>query len=139
MRVRNFQISDYPLLLSWWKIYDQGIPTLEMLPVKTTFVIEADNLMLASVTIYLTNSEQFAMIDNLIANPDIDEELRRESIHKLCLFVDSYVSDRGIKSILALSTKEKLTERYQAYGYLPTAFGLTSLIKKLGDSKCPHY
>lgn len=133
MIVRSYEDSDYDLLRKWWAKYDQGIPTREMLPPTTTLVAEKDNRVVAALTMYTTNSKQFAMIDNLIADPESSKEDRRLAIRRMLLIFKFTAKAMGIKSFFCCSTKEKLTERYEEYGFKPTCRGVTTMSKNLGE------
>lgn len=107
-----------------------------MLPKGTTFIMEGDDQILACMTMYLTNSKQFAMLDNLISNPYIDKPVRREAVKKLINHCEILAFEMGYKSLFCMSTKAKLTERYESHGYRPTFRGVTTLTKQLGEAQC---
>lgn len=115
--IRNFKGNDLEMIQSWWKAQDEFPPTMEMLPPESTFICEVDDMPLVAITVYLTNSLEFCMLDNFIGNPEYSNNLRREASTFIVKYAEEFAKDMGYKSIMCLALKDKLKEYYQTFGY----------------------
>lgn len=115
--VRNFKQVDFEMLQNWWKTQDEFPPTREMLPEETTFICEHNDLPLVSITLYLTNSKEFCMLDNFVGNPELRGDLRKEASALIISHAEQLAKKLGYKSIMCLALKDKLGEYYQSFGY----------------------
>lgn len=129
--IRNFSTADYSTLLQWWECAGSPPAALEMLPEQSTFIIEQNEIPLVSVTLYLNNSRMFSQVDNLIANPSISPELRREAVNELNEYIGLFAQSLGYKRLFCMSEKPALVERYRTLGYTPTLSGVTTMVWEL--------
>lgn len=67
------------MIQSWWKLQNEFPPTLEMLPEESTFICEHNKIPLTAITVYLTNSLEFCMLDNFVGNPEMRGDLRKQA------------------------------------------------------------
>lgn len=131
MTIRNYKKEDYPLIKSWWDRAKEIAPYPSMMPEESSFVLELEGKPILAITLYLTNSVQIAWIDNLIGNPEITGNKRREATKMLVKYVEDFAREKGYKSTLCFSEKDKLVNYYQTLGYHPTLRNVTTLIKEL--------
>jgi len=129
--VRKFKQTDFEMLHNWWKIQDEFPPTREMLPEESTFICEFNEIPMVSITVYLTNSKEFCMLDNFIGNPDVPKDLRKEASSLIIAYSEQFAKDLGYKSILCMSLKEKLSNYYQSFGYIKRLTNVSTFNKEL--------
>lgn len=130
-QIRQFEDSDYDMLRSWWIDYKEFPPTREMLPKETTFIIENNKTPLVAITLYLTNSMQFCMLDNFVGNPQFKGAIRKEASKLIIAHAEKVAKQAGYKSILCLAINEKLKEYYPTFGYKKYCDNISSFNKEL--------
>ena len=79
----------------------------------STFIIEDNDKPVASVTVYLTNCKEVALMENLIKDPEFKEEGAIQSLFK---HVEDFTKSLGYKRIIMFSNKEKLNDKYETFG-----------------------
>lgn len=112
-------------------------PSDAMLPLDSTFVLEHEGKPFLAVTMYLTNSKEFCMLDNFIGNPELSGPLRRDFTRLLLNYCEGVAIALGYKKIFCMATNEKLAAYYEGLGFTPTCNTVTTFIKTLERSdKC---
>jgi hypothetical protein len=129
--VRNFTGSDFEMIQSWWKTQNEFPPTLEMLPEESTFICEFNKNPMVAVTLYLTNSKEFCMLDNFVGNPEQRGELRKEASQVIVSYAEAFAKELGYKSIMCMSLKNRLSEYYQSFGYIKRLTNVSTFNKEL--------
>lgn len=129
--VRNFNKSDFEMIQTWWKTQNEFPPTLEMLPFESTFICELDKTPMVAITVYLTNSKEFCMLDNFIGNPEQRGNLRNEASRVIISHSEQFAKDLGYKSMMCMSLKDKLSEYYQSFGYIKRLNNVSTFNKEL--------
>lgn len=130
-KVRNYTEQDFSMLNQWWVAQDEFPPTKEMLPKESTFICEQDGVPLVSITLYLTNSKEFCMLDNFIGNPKMRGEIRKAASDFIIKYSEVIAKELGYKSILCFATKPKLKEYYPTFGYMKRCDNIASFNKEL--------
>lgn len=129
--------NDFETVLSWWEFHKEIPPTIDMLPVDSTFMLDNNYDSWLCVTVYLTNSREIAWVDNLVSNPKISSDQdRAAAVELLQSYLESWCRGRGYTKLFCMSETPKLGKRYQELGYIPTASGITTFIKKIGEGIC---
>jgi len=131
-KIRHYNGSEYQLIKSWWVDIKEVPPLPIMLPEESTYIFEVNGEPSICVTLYLTNSKAFCMIDNLICSPSLkDKGTRREAIELFKNYIDGVVKEKGFAGILCMTEKPALKKRYMELGYKPTLEGVTTLVKEI--------
>ena len=129
-KIRNYKKDEYAMILGWWNDCQEVAPLPEMLPEESTFILDVNDQPTICVTVYLTNSKTFCMVDNLICNPAFrDSKLRRKAVEVMNGYVDCFAKEKGFERILCMTEKNALKRRYMELGFRPTLDGVTTLIK----------
>lgn len=128
--VRNYEPDDYLMIVSWWKDHKEIGPTEEMLPVESTFIIEENKVPVLCATLYLTNTKEFCIVDNLVANPN-HKEKRRRAVEVMDEQLVMFAKKLGYKKLLCMTEKPVLKKRYMEFGFKPTLENITALIKEI--------
>lgn len=116
-QIRNYTDADFEMIQGWWTKQNEVPPTKEMLPPDTTFICEYEGVPLVSITVYLTNSKEFCMLDNFVGNPEFPGEKRKEASGRIIGWSEVFAMTLGYKSMMCLAMKDKLKEYYTTFGY----------------------
>lgn len=126
--IRNIDLSkDFDTVVSW----HQPAPLQSMLPEESTFVAESNGKLLASITMYLTNTIKFAQLDNLVADPSIPKTLRHKAVEELVSHCESHARSLGYQGLFCFTYRPGLVKRYQELGYTKTLEQVTTFFKEL--------
>ena len=132
MKIRNFEAPDYQTIAKWWMQSGEPAPAETLLLETKTFVVEVDARPVVAVTIYLGDSPWFGVVEDLIADPALSPDRRREAILLLWDFVQGLFRALKYKRVFCFTKHERLVTRYlEAYGWEQSATGVTSLVKFL--------
>lgn len=130
MNIRNFKKSDFEMIKTWWNEAQEMPPTLEMLPEDTTFILEVNNEPQVCITVYLTNTNYVAYLENFVKNPNLKENSKQHT-EALVKYAEEFCKDKGFKVLVCLSYKKKLETRYQDLGYINTLNNISSFVKEV--------
>ncbi len=118
------------MVQAWWQPSPEGvIPTPEMMPPDSTFICLYEGMPALSVTMYLTNTPEFCMVDNFIGNPEMRGPLRRELTKELLAYVEYIAQGLGYKKIFCMASNERLASYYGELGFNKTLSGVTTFTK----------
>lgn len=133
MNIRNYkEQADFEMLKSWWIKQDEFPPTKEMLPEESTYILEIEGLgPIVSITLYLTNTREFCILDNFIGNPDFSGPARKEVSEIIISHAEKQAKELGYKSIMCMALKDKLKDYYQTFGYVKRFDNLATFNKEL--------
>lgn len=129
--VRNYTAKDFEMVHKWWTQQNEFPPTKEMLPEESTFICEHEKTPMVAITVYLTNSKEFCILDNFIGNPDYSGNLRREASEIIVNFCEIFAKELGFKSIMCMAIKDKLKEYYPKFGYTKRMDNVATFNKEL--------
>ena len=129
--IRKFVRDDFEMIQSWWTKQNEFAPTLDMLPEESTFICELNKVPMVAITLYLTNSKEFCMLDNFVGNPDMRGNMRSEASRIIINHAEQFAKELGYKSITCLALKDKLKEYYQSFGYTKRFDNVASFNKEL--------
>lgn len=121
--------SDVHTTLEWWGD-SEAKPTAAMLP-PTTYVVTEGGEPVASACLLLTNNSYAAMVEHLIANPQVDKSTRRIAVGALIKFLETEAKLRGYRYLTIFSYIDGLKHRYRDLGFQPTREGITTFAKVL--------
>jgi hypothetical protein len=128
MTIRTYNKKDWPEILDWWIAAKEIPPPKESMTTDSTFILEVNNEMMASITIYLTNCKEVAFLENIIRNPKFKN---KDGIQSLVQHAELFIKENGYKRLIGLFYKDKLKNRMQTMGYKKTLDNLSSLVKEL--------
>lgn len=128
MKIRHYQKEEYYNVLSWWEQHEECAPTKDMLPEESTFILEENGIPWVCITLYLTNSKEFAWIDNLVANPAIKKS-SKEAVNTIVEHVEKFAKNKGYKKLFCMAIEDKLGKRYQELGYNMTCNSVKTFLK----------
>jgi hypothetical protein len=133
--IRAYKKSDFPVISRWWSEQNEVGPTELMMPEESSFIVESEFAEpIAAVTIYMTNSKQFCLVDNLVGNPTFYGQYRKDAIAHLQSYLEKWASSKGYLSLMCMAYKPQLTKRYEDLGYMQTLSGVTTMIKNIQES-----
>lgn len=130
-RVRGFKRHEYEIIKGWWDAAGEVAALPGMMPEESTFVVEFDQIPMAAITVYLTNTKEVAYLENLVGNPKFKGPIRRQGVAQLVRYAESFARSLGYKRLLCMSEKGKLKERYQELGYTPTLSDITTMVREI--------
>lgn len=129
--IRPFTKNDFEMVQAWWKKQDELPPTLDMLPQESTFICEYNNSPLLAITVYLTNSKEFCILDNFIGNPEMTGKPRKDGSALIIEFAEQFAKDLGYRSMMCMAFKDKLKNYYQSFGYTKRFDNVATFNKEL--------
>jgi hypothetical protein len=114
-KIRLYKDSDYEKLACWWGIQGEPIPSKDLIPLDSTFILSANGIDLLSISIFLTNVKGMCFLENFVGNPNYKKE------RKLCsrALVDhavDFAKNKGYTRVVCFSYKDKVGERYKDLG-----------------------
>lgn len=128
MKIRSFTEADYETVSEWVKEYPT--PSKELLTKSSTFVLEVDGNMMFVLTVYFTNCKEICFVENFMGNPEFKDERKAHS-QLLFTYVEKLAKDYGYKHIVGFSNVDKLTHKYESFGYRKLTDNLCALGKGL--------
>lgn len=128
--VRPYEADDFLMITSWWREHEEIGPTEAMLPLESTYIVEQNKVPVLCATLYLTNSKEFCLVDNLVANPNVTEK-RMKAMDVMDEHLCMVAKKLGYKKLLCMTEKPVLKKRYMEFGYNPTLENITTLIKEI--------
>lgn len=130
--VRPYNKKDFPAISRWWSEAQEIGPTEAMMPEESSFIVESEfNELIAAVTVYMTNTTQFAMVDNLVGNPTFHGKYRKDAISFLQSYIEKWCVDHKYRGILCMAYRPSLVKRYEELGYIQTLSEVTTMLKPL--------
>lgn len=115
--IRNFSTKDYETIHSWYEAYNEYPTPLKHMPEETTFVIEEDGILVASLGYLMTNTE-IAIIQNVIGNPKVNRTYRKLLVNKLFDFLYEHAKQNGFNLLIGFTFHEKLAKRYKDLNWI---------------------
>jgi hypothetical protein len=131
MNIRPFKIEEYFMVCQWWTTQGEEAPSLAMMPLESTFMVDVNGNPILAVTLYLTNSKEVCYVENLIGNPEYKTESRKLAAAKLQEFIEQFAKDRGYRHLVCFGYKEKVKNRYVELGYKKTMDNISSFSKEI--------
>lgn len=128
LKIRPFTEADYEVVSGWAKEYPK--PSKELLTKSSTFVLEVDGKMVFVLTVYFTNCKEICFVENFMGNPELKDERKAHS-QLLFTYVEKLAKDFGYKNIVGFSNVDKLTQKYETFGYRKLTDELCALGKGL--------
>lgn len=130
MYIRQYEETDYPLLLSWWKNSGLAVPPKDAIPA-TTWIAEFNSVSAVALSLHCLNNKEFAFLDFFIGNPELDNDMRKEASSSLVNFVELKAKNLGYKKLFCLSFIPKLKQYYEQFGYARTYDDISSFMKEI--------
>lgn len=132
--VRPYRDSDHSLVASWWAEVGEPAPVRSMLPIDSTFIVEAGGRAVGCFTLYLLNARAMAWIDNVVAEPQLTFLERRRAVQTGLTYAERFASALGYERLFTMAPDEKRAKRYTELGFIPTLTQVTTLVKPLSSS-----
>lgn len=120
MIVRPYQHTDYESISQWWLASSYGgvLPPDWYSP-ESCYVLELKGKAAVAITVFYTQLKVMAMLENLIADPSLEKEVRAEAVDAIVNFCEVAVKSHGYKNLVCYSPKQGLANRYTSLGYKP--------------------
>lgn len=131
IEIKLIQNHEYASIMAWWRLHGMSEPSLAAMPIDTTFVLHLNDEPVLSVTLFLTNSSEFAMVDNLVSSPLLDRVKRKSLVSLLQDFLEIYAKEAGYAKLFCFADNKKTLERYKQLGYKETSSTISTLIKEV--------
>jgi hypothetical protein len=109
---------DYEDVKSWFthlKKRVKGCPTKDMLSLDG-YITEYYNQKVCAGWLYTTNSN-IAMIEFVIANPDVKTDIRKESLKKLLTHLEALAKTKGYEILLIITSNKGYSRTLSSYGF----------------------
>lgn len=129
--IRNYKDSDYEMIKNWWNSQNEPVPTKDLIPLDSTFILEVDEQPIISISVFLTNTLGICFLENFIADPLKKGDIRKECSSIIVNYALSFAKEMGYKRAVCLSYREKLKQRYEDLGMRRTVNNLTSFVREL--------
>jgi len=129
MLIRPYKHSDYATIASWWEAFGEIGPQEGMMIEDGTFVLEIDEKLALSLTVFKTQST-IGYLEGYISDPELDKVARRKNGEELWNHCFNWARWQGIK-VLICYNKPIFVERYEALGMTKSIGNLTSMFKTL--------
>lgn len=130
--IRKYDMADFDLLLSWWRLRQEFAPSQDMMPEGTSYIIESDGKPIASMCWIRTNVKAAAYCANFISDPDSHKETRRAAIAELLGYIRAQARIAGHQKLLAFGYKPKVEQRFLEMGFVPTLRELSAFVLETG-------
>ena len=131
MSIRPYTAADYPIIDAWWQFYSEIGPTQEMLPEESTYIYEDRGAPVLCVTLYLTNTKEFCMVDNFVRNPGFKDLHRKQAITELLAYIENKAKGMGYKKMLCMGYRDKIKNIYRDLGFVSTLNNVETFIKEV--------
>lgn len=132
MIIRNFTPADFEEIKSWWIAANDPVPVDFVMPEETTFVAEVDGQLVASYTLFLTNSKEMAYMHFLAANPKFKSADRKFITAQLVDYLANVAKHLGYKRVITLTNKPKLKKHFQEnFNLKPTLNDVSTFVREL--------
>lgn len=128
INIRHYTEKDFPMIENWWKANNEVAPSISMLPMDTTFIMEMNGQPASCLCIFLTNCKEYSYLGNFISNPELKGPERHEANKEFLKFIKTFAGAAGYKRVLAFAKEEKLKTHYQNIGMRNTMKNLDSFV-----------
>lgn len=130
LNITNFKSSDYEMIQAWWSAANELCPPLEAMPEESTFILSANGVPAASISVLLTNTKELCYLENFVSNPEL-KGARKELTQKIIDHANQYARNLGYKRTLIFSYKDKIKNRYEELGMRHTVSNVSAFVKEL--------
>jgi N-acetylglutamate synthase-like GNAT family acetyltransferase len=129
--IRPYQDSDLQTVQKWW--IEQGLAPVwrALLPLESTYILEIDGEPALCACLYLMNSEDACMVENLVGNPKFKGTQRYEAVPVLFKHLENEAKRFGYRTLVLFTYEDKLKERYQDLGFIKTTENVTTFAKSI--------
>lgn len=117
MNLRKFDMNkDY---IQYSKLYEEwNLPiTLKTWIPEDTFILEQNNEIVCSGSLYQLSNTPMFWIEGIITNKKIDRNLRKEGLHILIENLFKIAKEKGADLILSSTPREGLKETFEDCGF----------------------
>src|SRR5277367_2165146 len=97
IKIRPFKKNEFEMILSCWNYAKEIPPTIEMLPEDSTFILEINNEPKMCVSVYLTNTNYVAYVENFVKAPGLKNNKYSE---KLGEYIENFAKQKGYKLLM---------------------------------------
>lgn len=127
--IRNYELSDYPMVHSWWTTHKEQAPMEDQIPEDTSFILEDGTTPIYCLSFIATNTPILSYLENFVVNPNFPKEKRKEASQTIVNCVLSYAKALGYKHVLCFASNNKLKQRYKELGMTPTLDNVQAFVK----------
>lgn len=119
---------DFAILKDWWK-ESHILFNIDSIP-DSTYIVSRNGLPVISGSLFLMNCPNGCMVENVIANPCLKGN-REGALEFLFENLEQIAKDKGYKSLVIFSYKEKVKDLYTKLGFMKTLDNVTTFCKEL--------
>jgi hypothetical protein len=123
--IRPYKETDFQTIQKWSpRIWKSLFPD-------TTYIAEIDGVPSVCLCLYLMNSPDACMVENLFSDPTQKGPARKEAVNLLFKHLEEVAKSLGYKTLVLFSYEDKLKLRYEEIGYVRTVDNVTTYAKSL--------
>lgn len=133
MKVREFQIPDYPHVCEWWRAHKGPFPgghwpmiPLEFLSNSGFIAEDDDGERVAAGWLYLTNSA-WSLLEFAVSNPNASIKKRHKGLELIVEEVARVTKDLGLACFTSLKSRG-LKKLYERHGFGSAETGMINLV-----------
>lgn len=133
LTVRRLTENDWETLVSWWKQWDFNfVPAKEFLPDNGTggLIVEKENIPIASIFIYTTNSGVCALGWTL-SDKNYKQKDRKEAMVLLNMACENVCKKHGGKFLFYWGNNKKYNNTLEKLGFVEGDKDYSHLIKRI--------
>ena len=130
MNIRQYKESDYEMIASWWMRSTGGYLPKTFIS-ETSYIVENKNIPIYFSSLYLTNCNGCCWMENVVANPDTDKDLREDGLEKLTNHLEKEAKDNGYRHLIIFSYNDKVKNIYKGLGFIKTLDDVTTFAKEI--------
>lgn len=129
--IREYTQADFETIKSWWEGVKMYGFSESFIPEESTYIALWRGEPIASISLVKTNVKEYAWLENLIGNPEMDGGEREYAVSSLVKYVESKAKSLGYEKLLCIAPNGKLSNRYLEMGYVPSLSSVTIQVKEL--------
>lgn len=130
MNIRLYKDSDYEMIVSWHLKAGMGFIPKDFIS-ETSYIAENKGIPIYFSSLFLTNAKAVCWMENVIANPDTNKELREDGLQKLTNHLESEAKNNGSKRLVIFSYNDKVKNVYKGLGFTKTLDNVTTFAKEI--------
>lgn len=135
IQLREYQKSDYPILVEWWRGHGWSAVPESVLPKLGVVVCEREGVRddpVCAGFLYMDNSVGVCWLEWIVSNPYASGFSVARGITELNRFMEGRAKEMGYGAMLTCCRQASLARFYERAGFQKTDSGVTHLIKSLG-------
>jgi hypothetical protein len=135
MKIRNYKEEVDFLEIERWARIDPGIEISKNELSPTTFIVEsteAETIMVAALSLLLTNSKFHCIPEGLYSNPDLIPGVRKQAMEMLLFYVEAFASALEYKGLFCIPINERMGRHFEKRGFKLLRENVSTMHKEIG-------